>query len=110
MAGGALHHLSLDLLNQQWRTLWPTKGHAPEATGIPLHEATLDRESQRLYLATRALDRDEVSYSAVNADSGQKLWTRQLGISPILRSARCRRAGHARRSDGPAAGADHVAR
>jgi outer membrane protein assembly factor BamB len=83
MAGGALHHLSLDLLHQRWRTLWPGKGQTPEITGIPLHEADLDHAAERIYLATRALDRDEVHYSAVNAETGQKIWSRQLGISPL---------------------------
>jgi outer membrane protein assembly factor BamB len=83
MAGGSLRHMSLDLLNQRWRTIWPEKDAAAQVTGIPLHEAALDRETQRIYIASRALHKDEIEMTAVAAETGDPLWRRQLGISVV---------------------------
>jgi hypothetical protein len=82
MTGGALRHVAVDLLHQRWRTLWPRANNPPEVTGIPLHEAALDRTAQRIFIATRAAERDQAQFTAVDAESGEVQWRRQLGVSP----------------------------
>lgn len=83
MAGGTLRQIGLDILAQKVTTLWPEDESAAEVVGMPLHEATFDRESERLYLTTRSLDATRAEFAAVDANTGTKLWARQLGVHVV---------------------------
>jgi len=83
MAGGSLRQIALDVLNQKTHTLWPTEDEPPQVVGLPLHEAALDRESERICVATRSADATRTEFVSVDANTGQRLWSRQLGIHAV---------------------------
>ncbi|NLF72588.1 MAG: protein kinase [Candidatus Anammoximicrobium sp.] len=82
MAGGTLQHWALDVLHQKVVKIWPSDAEGAAVGGIPLHEASLDRSGTRIYLATQSSQGREIAFSAVDADTGERLWQRQLGVSP----------------------------
>ena len=81
MAGGQLRQIALDVIHQKINSLWPADGSDP--LGLPLQEATFDRVRERIYVATRSVDMTQASFMAVDANTGERLWTRQLGIHPV---------------------------
>ncbi len=83
MAGGTLRQIALDILKQRITTVWPKDESDAEVVGMPLHEATFDREAERLYLTTRSPDASRAEFTSVDANTGDKLWSRQLGVHPI---------------------------
>ena len=83
MAGGTLRQIALDILKQKITTLWPKDDAAAQVVGMPLHEATFDREAERLYVTTRSPDASRAEFASVDANTGDRLWSRQLGIHPI---------------------------
>lgn len=80
MAGGTLRKLSLDVLHQEIKPLWPNESQPAQVTGIPLHEAQMDRWGNVFYLTTMSNDGGHFDLCAVDSDSGDKLWQRQLGV------------------------------
>lgn len=83
VAGGTLRQIALDVLSQEVHQLWPI-GHAEAAVvGMPLHRANFDRESERIYVATRSLDASHSEFTSVDANTGERLWSRQLGVHPV---------------------------
>lgn len=83
MAGGTLRQIGLDILSQKISTLWPENESAAQVVGMPLHQATFDRESERLYIATRTLDATRANFTSVDANTGNRIWSRQLGIHAV---------------------------
>ena len=83
MAGGTLRQIALDVLAQKTHTLWPESEDDAQVVGLPLHDATFDREAERIYVTTRSLDATHAQFTSVDANSGQRLWSRQLGIHPV---------------------------
>jgi serine/threonine protein kinase len=83
MADGVLQHWALDILHQKAVRLWPQDVPAAAVTGIPLHEAHMDREGDRIYVTTKSLDGRQIMFSAVDAATGDRLWQRQLGVCPV---------------------------
>jgi hypothetical protein len=83
MADGLLQHWALDILHQKAVRLWPQDVPAAAVTGIPLHEAHMDREGERIYVTTKSLDGRQIMFSAVDAATGDCLWQRQLGVCPV---------------------------
>jgi len=83
MAGGTLRNIALDILDQKIATLWPNDQAAAQVVGMPLHEAAFDRETERIYVATRSPDSSRSEFSSVDATTGERLWTRQLGVHSI---------------------------
>ncbi|MCA9163576.1 MAG: PQQ-binding-like beta-propeller repeat protein, partial [Planctomycetales bacterium] len=81
-AGGKLQLLALDILNQKVRPVWPAEGNDGPAPGIPLHEARMDDSLSRVYLTTKAIHGAAAHFTAVDAMTGERLWQRQLGVSP----------------------------
>jgi outer membrane protein assembly factor BamB len=83
MAGGTLRQIALDILQQKITTLWPKDEATAQVAGMPLHEATFDREAERIYLTTSSPDASRAEFTSVDANSGDRLWSRQLGVHPI---------------------------
>ena len=80
MAGGTLRKLSLDVLHQEIRPIWPNESEPAQVTGIPLHEAQMDRWGNVFYLNTMSTDGGHFDFCAVDSNTGEKLWHRQLGV------------------------------
>lgn len=81
MAGGRLHLLSVDVIRQQVRPLWTKIGPQHGASGIPVHEAQVDREAGLLFLVTMSPGGQVYRLTAVEAETGVRRWQRQLGMS-----------------------------
>ena len=84
MAGGSLHKLRLDILKQVVKPVWSSDTLNSPVKGLPLHPANFDLEQQRIYLTTRSVASEQVTFSAVDAEQGETLWQRQLGFYPAL--------------------------
>jgi outer membrane protein assembly factor BamB len=76
---GALHRLKLGLdpgegrqLLHVWRHLLPV--------GSPLHRSQVDRGRETLFVVTQSLTRQQCLATAVDAETGQVRWQRQLGL------------------------------
>jgi hypothetical protein len=82
MAGGRLQKLSVDMIRQQVKPLWPSDGDAGVA-GIPVHEAQIDPLETVLFLATMSPGGQGCQFTAVDADSGRRHWQCQLGMLPL---------------------------
>ena len=80
MVGGELRRLFLDLYDQTIRPVWPKTGTPSPVRGFPLHEAQTNKLATTFFLATSSQEGDACDFSAVNADTGRKLWTRELGV------------------------------
>jgi outer membrane protein assembly factor BamB len=80
MTGGTLRMLSLDVLHKKINPIWPTESSPATLSGIPLHEAQMDRWGEVFYLATMSQDGGHFDFTAVESNTGQLLWQRQLGM------------------------------
>lgn len=80
MAGGKLQLCAIDVIGQKVRPVWK-EGHAGAVTGIPVHEAQVDRQSGTIYLTTMSPGGMSYRFSAVDAMSGKLRWQSQLGMS-----------------------------
>jgi len=79
-AGGALEQLAVDVLHQQVKRVGPRGDDLPAVRGIPIHEAQADRLARRFYLATISPGGQGPRFTAVDSDTGRRLWQRQLGV------------------------------
>lgn len=92
VADGKLQQLSLDVLHQQIKRLWPTEEIPPQVTGVPTQEAQVDRLRRVFYLNLMAPDGRSFELAAVESERGAPEWRQQLGLSlvgdPIVSSDR----------------------
>lgn len=81
MVGGRLRKLAVNVAEGKLREVWPRDG-VPAVEGIPLHEAQTDEYGETLYLAHADARGRECLLTAVDADTGERLWQRPLGLWP----------------------------
>src|SRR5262249_50717371 len=76
---GALHRLQLRFdaaEGQKLSDVWK----APLAVGSPLQRSQWDRSRETLFVVTQSLTRPQCLATAVDAETGQVRWQRQLGL------------------------------
>ncbi|HVX58980.1 MAG TPA: PQQ-binding-like beta-propeller repeat protein, partial [Pirellulales bacterium] len=85
LAGGRLYKLAVDFFGQTIRSLWPESAPASTLGGSPVHEAQTVSVADRpaLCLTTMSANGRRYQATAVDADEGELLWQRQLGLHPI---------------------------
>jgi len=81
MAGGLLEQLAVDVLHQQVHSLWKRSTAAAGLGGLPVHRAQTDRFAARLFLATASATGRAYHFTAVESESGRRVWQRQLGLN-----------------------------
>lgn len=81
MVGGKLRKLAVNVLEGKLREVWPREG-VPAVEGVPLHEAQTDELSETLYVAHVDPRGRQCLLTAVDADTGKRLWQRPLGLWP----------------------------
>ncbi len=81
MVGGRLRKLAVNVVEGKLIELWPRDG-VPAVEGVPLHEAQIDEYGETLYLAHADARGRQCLLTAVDADTGARLWQRPLGLWP----------------------------
>ncbi len=82
LAGGRLQKIFLDVIHQKIQPLWDDHPNQAIIAGAAAHRAQLDRWGRTFYLTTMSEHGEKYELSAVDADSGEVLWQRQLGMTP----------------------------
>ena len=81
MAGGVLEQLAVDVVRQEVRSVWQRSTASLSLAGFPVHKAQMDRFATRFFLATMSESGRVFQLTAVDSESGNRLWGRQLGLN-----------------------------
>lgn len=81
MVGGRLRKLAVNISEGKLQEVWP-RHEPPAVEGIALHEAQTDEWGETLYVTHADPPGRQCLLTAVDAETGKRLWQRSLGLWP----------------------------
>lgn len=83
ITSGKLQKLSVDVVHQTFKAVWPTSQHFAGAEGIPVQGAQMSADRKTMYLNLMSSEGGSYAFSAVDAERGTNRWRRELGHSVL---------------------------